>query len=558
MTATVTMKRAFLLLNAILAVSARPQEAEPEVPACPITPFAIPLGNCSLSALVSSWGHLVEVGNPPARVCLSPSTVVNSTLINQLALCELSNPPLIGNQCQSLRGGFYDEGASSSWREGDETYKKTENPTWKHFNENEDLNKFGYDTLSFPDAGETFANLSIIPNSHGNQSNLGMLGLGKDSTFLQELVQRNASPSNSWGLDAGSQISQREGELVIGGYNRARVGGNIQWQPISRMEGARPCPLRVTISDIRLQDASGEFTSLESTSGEKQEACIEPYDTLFRLSPNYLQNWKEITNFNESLQSLYVDPNNELSFDEPGLLYNSSAFDEGQWSIEITLENGFKTTIPYREMGRPLTGWNAVGESRVVEGMTSISIFNKATEQGEDPTLGKIFLSGSYLAVDYEKGEFGLAFARTNPPEDDYVAMSCIEDDPEESPSPLPSDPAKSGSGGSSAPIGAIVGGAVGGVAVIILGIALIVYCGRKRRQEKEANAWPVAMGRKSSDRHNSRGSGRLFSTFSNGGGVSPRTGRSVDEGHLARIQSTPVHGYPNTADDIKPPEELP
>lgn len=399
MTATMATKTAILLLYAVAAVQARPQAADPAAEACSITPIVIPLGNCSLSSLVSSWGHLVEVGSPPARVCLSPSTVVNSTIINQLALCDLSDPPLIGNQCQSLRGGFYDQGSSRSWKEGDETYKKTENPTWRHFNPDEELNAFGYDTLSFPDVGETFDNISIVPNSHAGQSNLGMIGLGKDSTFLQELVAQNASPSNSWGLDAGSQVFQRDGELVIGGINRARIGGNIQWEPISRMDGDRPCPLRTTIVDIRIQNASGAFTSLESTSGETSEACIEPYDNVFRLSPNYLQSWKRITGFNESLQSFYEDRERTLSFDEPGLLYNTSAFDEGQWSLEITLESGFKTIIPYREMGRQLAGWNAVGESEAVEGMTSIAIFNKPTDAGEVPTLGKIFLSGVRIPI---------------------------------------------------------------------------------------------------------------------------------------------------------------
>lgn len=80
---------------------------------CPINPFAVPLRNCTFDSGVKSWGILVEVGTPGQRVCLLPSTVVNSTLVSQKSLCALSNPNMSKLECESLRGGFFNENMSS-------------------------------------------------------------------------------------------------------------------------------------------------------------------------------------------------------------------------------------------------------------------------------------------------------------------------------------------------------------------------------------------------------------------------------------------------------------
>jgi len=359
---------------------------------CPISPFAVQLRNCTFASGVEAWGNLVEIGSPPQRVCLIPSTVVNSTLVSQYSLCVKSNT-LVMNQCESLRGGFFNENSSSTWTEADAAnYNDSRsNPTWDHFNA-PGFTKVGFETLRFPGNDVVLYGAGVALNQFGNNSNAGMIGLGKDSVFLQDAVHQQMSPSKSWSLDSGSLslVKPRNGELVVGGYNKARVDGSFRWSNISDMSGDRPCPLRTTIKDIKVQLPDGTTYPLKS-SAEDITACIEPYDNLFRFTTGMLLNWKAITGFNQTLLQVYSEQTDQgLSFTELGLPYIAESALE--WSLSITLDNGYSTTLPHYEIQKPLLGWNARGEKEAVPGITNIAILDTPTGSGEVPTLGKIFL----------------------------------------------------------------------------------------------------------------------------------------------------------------------
>ena len=212
-------------------------------------------------------------------------------------------------------------------------------------------------------------------NQRGWQSNAGMLGLGKDSVFLDDVVAQNRSPSRSWGLDSGSRslVNGRNGELVIGGYNKARVKGDWKEFDISNMSGARPCPLRVSIEELTLISADGrERTQLKDTS-VSIAACIEPYDNRFRWTAEMIKNWKEATGFDETLVDPYTTVGQDLAFIEPGLPYDKNKTQN--WSLRISLAGGYSTTVTYDEMQRPLQGFNKEGRIQDVEGITNVAIF---------------------------------------------------------------------------------------------------------------------------------------------------------------------------------------
>lgn len=159
------------------------------------------------------------------------------------------------------------------------------------------------------------------------------------------------------------------------------------------MSGDRPCPLRTVIKEISVLLPNGTSFPLKS-SAEDITACIEPYDNLFRFTTGMLLNWKQITAFDESVMKVYSDPatgGKNLSFTELGLPYAAGKTQD--WSLTITLDNGYSTTLPHHEMQRPLMGWNAIGEKEVVENVTNLAILNAPTGEGEVPTLGRIFLS---------------------------------------------------------------------------------------------------------------------------------------------------------------------
>ena len=329
-----------------------------------------------------------------------PSTVINSTLVSQESLCTVSDT-LEPRKCEALRGGFFNENSSSTWVDVSlSDYNNTRsNPTWNHFNP-PGFTKVGYDKINFPNTDVTLYGAGIALNQIGNNSNAGMIGLGKDSVFLNDAIRQQRAGSRSWSLDSGSQslIKPRNGELVVGGYNAGRVDGSFSWSDVSDMAGDRPCPLRTKITQMSVMLGNGKVIPIKS-SAEVIEACIEPYDNLFRFTPGMLLNWKQITEFNETILSVYNDQTakSNLSFTELGLPYDSARV--GDWSLSITLDNGYMSTLPAYELQRPLFGFNEVGDKEAVPGITNLQILNVPTGVGEVPTLGKIFLSRVSLSL---------------------------------------------------------------------------------------------------------------------------------------------------------------
>lgn len=377
---------------------------------CDVSPFAMEIKEQQLDSGLHSWGVLFQIGNRPQRVILVPSTVTNSTLLNQnLAggLCDLSNTT-IQNQCESIRGGFFNQNASSTWQPADlkTSNISREEPTWEHFNQPKDvpgtlgiapITEIGYDDIRI--RGNTdfvLRGAGLALNQRGNQSNAGMLGLGLDSVFLDDVVAQNRSPSRSWGLDSGSRSDSRgrQGELVIGGWNEQRVDG--EWfefdiDPGKFDAGARSCPLLVKMAELTLISEDGENSTELMESAYSIDACVEPYDNHFRWTKEMIENWKRETGFDETLVDPYSTSDEGLAFIEPGLPYEQNK--TKMWQLRIKLDNGYSTTITYDEMQRPLQGWNKNGQLQTVNGISNVAIFNKPTDKGETPTLGKIFLS---------------------------------------------------------------------------------------------------------------------------------------------------------------------
>ncbi|KAK0732179.1 aspartic peptidase domain-containing protein [Lasiosphaeris hirsuta] len=441
---------------------------------CSNSTFAIPLRNCTFASGVVSWGNMVEVGTPPQRLCLVPSTVINSTLVSQESLCMVSNT-LEPHKCEGLRGGFFNENSSSTWTGVSlSAFNDTRsNPIWEHFNA-PGFTQVGYDTINFPNENVALYGAGIALNQYGNDSNAGMIGLGKDSVFLADAVRQGRAGSKGWSLDAGSQsvAKPRDGELVVGGYNAGRTDGSFSWSNVSDMRGDRPCPLRTKITHMSVTLANGESVPIMSNA-EVVDACIEPYDNLFRFTPGMLLNWKSITGFNESLDVYSSEGARNMSFNEYGLSYDSSRVDD--WSLAITLDNGYKTTVPAHELQRPLLGFDNVGNRRAVPGVTNMQILNEPTGDGEVPTLGKIFLSRSYLGVDYDNGRFGLAQAATITKPDKYASFACHS-----ASGATTSSPPASGT-----PTATIVGSVIGSLSLVASAVALLWWVRHRKQRQK-------------------------------------------------------------------------
>lgn len=288
--------------------------------------------------------------------------------------------------------------------------------------------------------------------------------MGLNSSFLEACVDAKVAPSKAWGLWAGSRsLDPVDGELVIGGWDTARVDGEPTYYPIGSWSVERPCPLQVTITGLDYNDVSGTSQSLFSNSSQTLAACIEPFEHSFNFPPDITQRFADVTNWNSSFK---------------GLTYPVAQAPTG--NLTIRLSNGFTTVIPNSELVALDRGSDSLGRYALTN--TSIVQTAIANNIGQDPSdvqvyLGSVYLAMNYLIVDYDAGNFTLAPAiQGNSLASPVLKTICT---PTATPTLLPTPPAPKKS---SSDTGAIVGGIVGGVVGLAILLGILFFLLRRRR----------------------------------------------------------------------------
>jgi LPXTG-motif cell wall-anchored protein len=287
----------------------------------------------------------------------------------------------------------------------------------------------------------------------------GMLGLASDSRFLEVSVASNKTPSHTWGFDYGTTGVYAAGELVVGGYNRARADMTKAQNFSIFADKSIPCPLQITVDSVKLDD-----TALSTKSFV---ACVEPaYWTL--IMPREVQR-----NFNVTLlesHSNLVYKNQTWEY-----MYFNSTRSDFPTTEEMTLDvsGGLQVTIPnnelfFREKVLRFTG----GWDFVKNGMQAT--MGTAAYADREPIvyLGAPFLSQVYLGVDYENGTFFLAPIKRSDNKE-LVVLGC----------PLPASSSSDGKNNT----GAIVGGVVGGILGLVLIAAGVFFFLRRRKHGVKA-----------------------------------------------------------------------
>lgn len=252
-------------------------------PSCQPPPtIQLVLGNCTILAPdqtdVNSWGILIRVEGS-TELCVVPSTVVNSTLLQSSEICDsdqLNNTGLImtSAQCRSRRGGFITRSAvPNATTDG----LALLNPGWINL---ENIIQYAAD-----------ATLQLVTNTvtmveglitQGQQSTASHLGLAEKSTLLQALKDAGMIGARSWGLNSGSQsvLFPREGSLVLGGYDEASLSGPFFEYKIAEpnLLNNRPCPLQILVSRLTLNidgaDQNDSYDLIDTAS--KLPFCVEP------------------------------------------------------------------------------------------------------------------------------------------------------------------------------------------------------------------------------------------------------------------------------------------
>ncbi|KAK6541238.1 hypothetical protein TWF694_008605 [Orbilia ellipsospora] len=364
-----------------------------------VAPTCLNLGNCTN---VDAWGLQVTVSGQ--TLCLVPSTVINATYVIGTQICNSQT----NLTCQAAHGGTFDPNAApafvnhSTGNSGDESF-------WNDLNG--PVHTFG--DVEFSLSGFTqLEGFEIGVVENGTDFNLGQLGIGPKSTFLNTLKEQGFIDRLSFGFDAGSQspYNTRAGHLVLGGYDQARVIGNFKEFDINyevTTDDFRPCPFRVEIEQANVLFKSNKTsTPFIDMEARNPYACIEPYDLLFRFPAGRLASLDSIGLGSGRVADDWLPG---LQVNEPGWRYKVGS--PGAFSLDVVLKGNdgdFQVSIPSEELEHPLRGINLNGTFAVDQNYTELNIFQGSAIRNTI-VLGKAFLSRVYLAVDYDAGKFYLA-----------------------------------------------------------------------------------------------------------------------------------------------------
>jgi hypothetical protein len=242
--------------------------------------------------------------------------------------------------------------------------------------------------------------------SHTVEStNKSFLSLGPHSSFTSSLLRLGKIPSKLTGYYHGSRSIEKatDGELIVGGWDRARINGSMVNYTIAKYRMDIPCSLVVKVKAFTLGNHEGSFPILDP--GTERLACIDPMQNAFTLPSDLFARWANVTRL-----PLNSAPHGPLDYQT-----YPKANEDLIGSLSIELEGGYTTEIPHHELVTqqrgPLMSEN--GAYTVDSNATTImSAVNMGpVDYGDDfgILLGGVFLSNNYLIIDWDNGVFRLA-----------------------------------------------------------------------------------------------------------------------------------------------------
>lgn len=321
-----------------------------------------------------------------------------------------------------------------------------------------------------------------------------MIGLGPDSPFLQTLSDQNIAPSRAWGYWAGSVsvLEPRDGLLVIGGYDQARIAEGATFTNFtSDPEYLGDLTVRVTNMTY---DAGDGPVSLFNSSSQAFTALLNSASGFDSLPPHLFYRFGNITDakINEGTEVLSWPSSNPPT-----------------GNLTVTLDDGgdgYQYEIPFYELFLPKREYNEQGSFVIKnESFTFTSTGNADVLSSGVHWLGYSVFQSNYM-VSRGDGKFQLAPVNRS----DAYAISYpngVDIRPICNETALANaggggDGGSSGSGGGSP----LSGGAIAGIVIgCIAGVALVAgavgyWFWRRRRQQRQAQQAASAAGAPGAD----------------------------------------------------------
>lgn len=249
--------------------------------ACGPAPISIPITDVALSNGHTRRGAQLAVGTPPQNISFMVNSYYNDTWIFNAtdSFCS-SNDTM--DKCITIRGGLYDTDLSSSYTKqadvvaagGDQqdTVRATLPDVWSSAWATDVLGVGNMSLEEYPIGMPGF-------DVSGPFNTQAFMGLGSNSTFLQHLKDSGLIASRSWsywwGIDNSESRSAMNGQLILGGYDAAKVVGTPFTQPLQPPTSACPTGMTISFTDITLNFPNGTSSS-EINPRNILPACIQP------------------------------------------------------------------------------------------------------------------------------------------------------------------------------------------------------------------------------------------------------------------------------------------
>jgi len=383
--------------------------------------LAFPIKNNTLGDGVAlNRGISVELGGQPQGRCRNISRQTLSHGTTGLRLTTLWDNMAIQNAqdctggtssesnisaCIGASGGVFYIDKSTSWKAApDGGWNGTSTDPAEH----DGHTLLGWDTAVF--SGDIqVPGMPLAVWSDVDPLNRTALGLGANSSTLRALVSAGVLPEfpQQIGIFMGSrsELQGSDGEIILGGYDTARVNGSFTWFPIGKRFPNLNCPLQVLLEDIILTNTNGS-QSLMADTYSKVPACVDLIENAFSFTPELYQKWANLTNHPTTNPTdgspLYTDQT------YPG------ASEQLIGELTLTLSNdqgtNFTSFIPHFELVSQERGADSQGKYAVVNATRAMAaVASSENEILGQPLLGGTFLSQNYLVIDFEKNMFGLA-----------------------------------------------------------------------------------------------------------------------------------------------------
>lgn len=187
--------------------------------------------------------------------------------------------------CAGVDGGLFNEAASTTYSAVDSAEAAREANDLLLYAENI---TYGSDTLKV----NTTLSLSNFPfgvrnRQKGDLALQNWVGLGRNSIFLHTLVSKGVISSRTYAFWAGQlgteSLYQTDGDLVLGGYDSAKISGSNITLPFTDDDSC-PSGNIVTITDIKLDLTDGSTSSiLGPSAGSALKACVVPTHAVLDL-----------------------------------------------------------------------------------------------------------------------------------------------------------------------------------------------------------------------------------------------------------------------------------